>query len=133
MWKYGVIAFLLLTIAGAIFYKYNSLQNTIEKLNKEVADLTTENNLLTLEKELYIKDVNLLKSTIADQNKEIEKLAIQKVDLQKVYDTYKKKTTAEMFKQHKQLSELLADQNKSTCEYGEKLNKAISEINYKDL
>ena len=133
MWKYGLIAFLVLTIVSIIGYKYINLTNTIEKLETEVGNLETENNLLTLEKEIYIKDVNLLKQTINDQNEAIKKLEIQKDKLQVIYDNYKKETAAEMFKNHQELAKLLQDQNKSTCEYGKKLNEAIGKIKYKDL
>ena len=125
----GVIAIL----SGILTYKTITLNNTIDTLKQELNVQVLENDALTLENTIYKKDINTLKDNIAKQNQSIEKLSIQKDKLQKTYDDLKKKSTAENLASQKEISKLIAEGNKTDCEYGKDLNEAISKLKYEEL
>lgn len=135
MLKYGLIAagVVIAILGGTLIYKTKTLNNQIEILYTTINIKTLENNNLTLENTLYKKDINTLKENIEQQNQSIEKLALQKDQLQKTYNELKKQSTTEKLVNQKEIAKLIADGNKTDCNYGKDLNKAISGLKYEEL
>lgn len=135
MLKYGLIAagVIIAILGGTLIYKTKTLNNQIEILYTTINIKTLENNNLTLENTLYKKDINTLKENIEQQNQSIEKLALQKDQLQKTYNELKKQSTTEKLVNQKEIAKLIADGNKTDCNYGKDLNKAISGLKYEEL
>lgn len=135
MLKYGLIAagVVIAILGGTLIYKTKTLNNQIEILYTTINIKTLENNNLTLENTLYKKDINTLKENIEQQNQSIEKLALQKDQLQKTYNELKKQSTTEKLVNQKEIAKLIAEGNKTDCNYGKDLNKAISGLKYEEL
>lgn len=135
MVKYALIGagVIIALLAGTLVYKTKTLGSQIVELQTTIDIKILENNNLTLENTLYQKDISNLKSNIEQQNQAIERLALQKDLLQKTYNDLKKQSTAEKIANQKELSKLIAEGNKTDCQYGKDLNKAISNLKYEEL
>ena len=124
---------LIITLISVVGTKLYMMSSTIDKLEDQIEDL--KNKKLTLEVDLQTErdNITLLKTTIQEQNTEIEKMAIKNQNTVKAFNDFKKKTDKEKY--NEEVLDLMSSElwKSQTCEDGLKLNREIAKLKYKDL
>ena len=121
-----------------IMFVIGSIQFGImsSKIKSQEAELETlKNSKVVLEVDLQTEksNVNLLRKTVDELNKEIEKMEVRNQKTLKAYNDYIKKSNEEKYNQATQDIINKTNWSKATCQDVIELNKMISELKYEDL
>lgn len=117
-----------------ILYKWYDYTSTIDNLTNKLQTEIQSHNLTKSEALIYQADIDRLKITIEDQNRQITNLSIARDKAITDYNNYKNLPISSRLNNDE--IKILLDSDpefKKTCEYGLKLNKEISKLKYKDL
>lgn len=135
--KWIVIALIVSTVVGVIstiYGKYVLMVNTIKEQELQIEDLM--NTKLVLETDLNTErqNIDVLSKLLEDTNKQFSILEVKYDNAIQKFNSYKRKTTEEKYKNQKTIDFLnnkIWESNK--CEDGLIINRAISELKYEDL
>lgn len=117
-----------------ILYKWYDYTATIDNLTNKLNVEIQAHNLTRSEAIIYQADIDMLKLTIQEQNKQIDKLAIARDKAISDYKNFMKLPISNRLNNDEIKMLLDSDPEfKKTCEYGLQLNKELSKLKYKDL
>lgn len=121
-------------VLSIILYKWYDYTSTIDNLTNKLNNEIQAHNLTRSEAMIYQADIDKLKRTIQDQNRQIDNLALARDKAISDYENYKNLPISNRLNNEE--IKILLDSDpefKTTCEYGLQLNKEISKLKYKDL
>lgn len=121
-------------IVTFILYKWYDYTSAIDNLTNKLNAEIQAHNLTRSEVIVYQADIDKLKRTIEDQNRQIDSLALARDKAISDYNNYKNLPISNRLNNDEIKMLLDSDPEfKKTCEYGLQLNKELSKLKYKDL
>ena len=135
--KWIVIALIVSTVVGVvstIYGKYILMVNTIKEQELQIEDLTNTKIVLETDLNTERQNIDILSKLLEDTNKQFSILEVKYDNAIQKFNSYKRKTTEEKYKNQKTIDLLnnkIWESNK--CEDGLIINRKISELKYEDL
>lgn len=135
--KWIVIALIVSTVVGVvstIYGKYILMVNTIKEQELQIEDLTNTKIVLETDLNTERQNIDVLSKLLEETNKQFSILEVKYDNAIQKFNSYKRKTTEEKYKNQKTIDFLnnkIWESNK--CEDGLIINRKISELKYEDL